>query len=167
MPLSYGPHSLGQSVEWKQLPSTIVMSTPSRPHSLGQSVEWKPVPNIAVLGNISIRPHSLGQSVEWKLHLFGGSLQLEPCQGPTRWGNQLNGNLEGRVRMRSLPIAGQGSGPHSLGQSVEWKLNKLSRAIVWAKGGPTRWGNQLNGNPRLVFVNIVSKFWAPLAGAIS
>ena len=37
------------------------------------------------------RPHSLGKPIEWKLFIarrFGLSLTV-----PTRWGNQLNGNL--------------------------------------------------------------------------
>ena len=38
--------------------------------------------------------------------------------GPTRWGNQLNGN--------NFPVLSvinwEGRWPHSLGQSVEWKL---------------------------------------------
>ena len=41
--------------------------------------------------------------------------------GPTRWGNQLNGNT------RSPPTWFQNDNrPHSLGQSVEWKLLEAS-----------------------------------------
>ena len=37
--------------------------------------------------------------------------------------------------------------PHSLGKSVEWKPSKLC-SILWnVQNVPTRWGNQLNGNP--------------------
>ena len=36
--------------------------------------------------------------------------------------------------------------PHSLGQSVEWKPEKKPDALNIFDTGPTRWGNQLNGN---------------------
>ena len=62
-------------------------------------------------------PHSLGKSVEWKLF---ERMTYEPCKVPvpTRWGNQLNGNL-----------------------SKVWLIMKAKNTQV-----PTRWGNQLNGN---------------------
>ena len=65
----------------------------------------------------SKRPHSLGKSIEWKL---------------------LDGN-----ELFSFTI----DGPHSLGKSIEWKLHPqlVRRSIDWCV--PTRWGNQLNGNP--------------------
>ena len=64
-------------------------------------------------------------------------------KGPTRWGNQLNGNP---TRIPSLSAKDtNASGPHSLGQSVEWKLLSVIR-IIYRSRGPTRWGNQLNGN---------------------
>ena len=34
-------------------------------------------------------------------------------------------------------------------------------------GGPTRWGNQLNGNVGLLKLKLRGLFLAPLAGAIS
>ena len=40
------------------------------------------------------------------------------CSGPTRWGNQLNGNL---CAFALFGYIKQISRPHSLGQSVEWK----------------------------------------------
>ena len=86
-------------------------------------------------------PHSLGQSVEWK--------RVGPFSPPQRLGI---------------------TGPHSLGQSVEWKLeDNQYRMIPYFKPGPTRWGNQLNGN----FNNLElirysnTELRAPLAGAIS
>ena len=83
-----------------------------------------------------LRPHSLGQSVEWK-RMKDKKLQASCIGGPTRWGNQLNGNL---------------------------------RQCVFAarnKGGPTRWGNQLNGNQRGAARVFQQSLRAPLAGAIS
>ena len=117
------------------------------------------------------RPHSLGQSVEWKQKAC--LPQGTPCQGPTRWGNQLNGNhrcLESGhlaalwlVRPHSLgqsvewklskavvkprSLFAQEPGPHSLGQSVEWKHPQwIADHCTSYHHGPTRWGNQLNGN---------------------
>ena len=69
---------------------------------------------------------------------------LATCDGPTRWGNQLNGNY--RPGVPRLP---NWKGPHSLGQSVEWKPSKSEVAhepVHLSCQGPTRWGNQLNGN---------------------
>ena len=65
--------------------------TPSWPHSLGQSVEWKLTLELKRSDVELCRPHSLGQSVEWKRFL--SSLARWLGLGPTRWGNQLNGNL--------------------------------------------------------------------------
>ena len=111
-----------------------------RPHSLGQSVEWKLGSGSLVMVDF-YWPHSLGQSVEWKRHRE--DLLLCPCfsLGPTRWGNQLNGNAISPAPIDGLPLIK----PHSLGQSVEWKLQKPPR-LVFVNIGPTRWGNQLNGN---------------------
>ena len=86
------------------------------------------------------RPHSLGQSVEWKLGSPSSDTSHLEIKGPTRWGNQLNGN-----RNSYLPEGGRQYRPHSLGQSVEWKLAAASVSKSPALG-PTRWGNQLNGN---------------------
>ena len=113
------PHSLGQSVEWKLAKGGFCgfcYANLHRPHSLGQSVEWKP--SIANATWLSVKgPHSLGQSVEWK-RSFGGK--------PSR-----------DTEMR----------PHSLGQSVEWKpCRSISARVSNFISGPTRWGNQLNGN---------------------
>ena len=58
--------------------------------------------------------------------------------GPTRWGNQLNGN--------SNTIFG---------------LNRQTGS------GPTRWGNQLNGNSKTELDSLMCFYKAPLAGAIS
>ena len=58
--------------------------------------------------------------------------------GPTRWGNQLNGN-------------------------------HTHQFLVWSFLGPTRWGNQLNGN-KATTLSLMAKageIEAPLAGAIS
>ena len=60
-------------------------------------------------------------------------------EGPTRWGNQLNGNNDAYVL--GIPIVIRW--PHSLGQSVEWKLLQEASVIV------------------------AKNLWAPLAGAIS
>ena len=60
--------------------------------------------------------------------------------------------------------------PHSLGQSVEWKLALMKRDRCLTIAGPTRWGNQLNGNwltTIVIFLGIVGTVGAPLAGAIS
>ena len=64
-------------------------------------------------------------------------------RGPTRWGNQLNGNP--RCFLRSGCWS---HGPHSLGQSVEWKQGRclIPQTRYMCGRGPTRWGNQLNGN---------------------
>ena len=95
-----------------------------------------------------------------------------PPEGPTRWGNQLNGNM-----VMVSPNALQVSWPHSLGQSVEWKHfltllasglecrpHSLGQSVEWKQVqavsasdflhlGPTRWGNQLNGNFNKFFSN--------------
>jgi len=49
----------------------------------------------------------------------------------------------------TLAIADFSSRPHSLGKSVEWKLNNWTASLAIARV-PTRWGNQLNGNPLLI-----------------
>jgi len=85
------------------------------PHSLGKSVEWKPEEAVPV-HRPTPSPHSLGKSVEWKLTFFILAAVGLTRQLPTRWGNQLNGNL-----VASFPVA-------------YWIIL------------PTRWGNQLNGN---------------------
>ena len=115
-------------------------------------------------------PHSLGQSVEWK-HVRLDPRSLGDCLGPTRWGNQLNGN---KYRVEDPFENTIEIGPHSLGQSVEWKLllafqlkpndyrpHSLGQSVEWKLAfhrvrrdhcvgvGPTRWGNQLNGNPTI------------------
>ena len=67
--LALGPHSLGQSVEWKLILNQDFGDREVGPHSLGQSVEWKPV-NVGTGFGVGFEgwawPHSLGQSVEWK-----------------------------------------------------------------------------------------------------
>ena len=83
-------------------------------------------------------PHSLGQSVEWKLGLPSFAVVVSWSLGPTRWGNQLNGNF-------------------------------APSDITWGDAqsiGPTRWGNQLNGNS-VISPPHRSTREAPLAGAIS
>ena len=108
------PHSLGQSVEWKQELSLFEYATQLFwPHSLGQSVEWK-LQGVLVRFQCSCGPHSLGQSVEWKP--AGVAADVAADVGPTRWGNQLNGN----PKVTPQPLNGV-ERPHSLGQSVEWK----------------------------------------------
>ena len=62
--------------------------------------------------------------------------------GPTRWGNQLNGNYDAL----NLNVLLLDCWPHSLGQSVEWKHATLEHTMHTSYIGPTRWGNQLNGN---------------------
>ena len=56
--------------------------------------------------------------------------------------------------------------PHSLGQSVEWKLYPLLNLLFYNINSPTRWGNQLNGNSVQGSVESFTNT-APLAGAIS
>ena len=65
-------------------------------------------------------------------------------RGPTRWGNQLNGNTN--VSDRTEAITDE-------------------RTIA----GPTRWGNQLNGNILVLGLplSLDTLLEAPLAGAIS
>ena len=86
----------------------------------------------------------------WGNQLNGNSSGAQSSSGqqgsvPTRWGNQLNGNKCGTLAVLHRTL----KWPHSLGQSVEWKP-EISHAaqglpeFSWA--GPTRWGNQLNGN---------------------
>ncbi len=92
------------------------------------------------------RPHSLGKSVEWKLRAIARRANVKHARVPTRWGNQLNGNL----RLQK-PIAIRVGSPHSLGKSVEWKRAVASDVgAATAAQVPTRWGNQLNGNPPVV-----------------
>ena len=89
-------------------------------------------------------PHSLGQSVEWK-HSPGAGSGSAGVGGPTRWGNQLNGNHYFKLTIAYLYPC---PGPHSLGQSVEWKPACVAERA-------TAFG-YYNGNTE-----------APLAGAIS
>ena len=58
-------------------------------------------------------------------------------RGPTRWGNQLNGNIS------------------------------ISYGDRLVQKGPTRWGNQLNGNQDALKFILIHSVEAPLAGAIS
>jgi hypothetical protein len=60
---------------------------------------------------------------------------------PTRWGNQLNGNV-GRSNHKSHQTSCR---PHSLGKPIEWKRQK-NKVKGKENKVPTRWGNQLNGN---------------------
>ncbi len=58
--------------------------------------------------------------------------------------------------------------PHSLGKSVEWKPVDLVRQHRTHPGQvPTRWGNQLNGNPTQGFQADIALSESPLAGEIS
>ena len=41
----------------------------------------------------AVGPHLLGQSVEWKHIILRNIIGLHEFEGPTCWGNQLNGNL--------------------------------------------------------------------------
>ena len=102
---------------------------------------YEPAANLA--GKSPWRPHSLGQSVEWK-HRNRSNDWTTVDMGPTRWGNQLNGNNIDVLFGRKYSC----NGPHSLGQSVEWKPFFSVRPLVFfaLPRGPTRWGNQLNGN---------------------
>ncbi len=88
-----------------------------------------------------LTPHSLGKPIEWKPALL--SCELDQALGlPTRWGNQLNGNLLGPSRHPKDHFS-----PHSLGKPIEWKhLLRKVRCVVIYTQLPTRWGNQLNGN---------------------
>ena len=72
------------------------------------------------------KPSSPEGPTRWGNQLNGNYILAlswdQPCpRGPTRWGNQLNGNILGFV------------------------LSPLGLT------GPTRWGNQLNGNPSIIF----------------
>ena len=71
------------------------------------------------LAELAPGPHSLGQSVEWKLSRSLLHLWLLLDEGPTRWGNQLNGNFSDKIIEDSAKLLSLR--PHSLGQSVEWK----------------------------------------------
>ena len=105
-------------------------------------------------------PHSLGQSVEWKLP-YRLPIPDRMSQGPTRWGNQLNGNsgkesyLQKRVQ-----------GPTRWGNQLNGNAILATDARLKNKG-PTRWGNQLNGNQGVEGKYSISVMKAPLAGAIS
>ena len=123
-------------------------------------------------------------SMFWSVHSHSpvhGRLALSP----TRWGNQLNGNLCCMLclvfSLWRAPLAGaiswmetinlmppfvDRSKPHSLGQSVEWKLYPLLNLLYYKINSPTRWGNQLNGNSVQGSVESFTNT-APLAGAIS
>ena len=59
------------------------------------------------------------------------------------------------------------TGPHSLGQSVEWKQEDKQNCTAGRFIGPTRWGNQLNGNLNALLGGSLKPTEAPLAGAIS
>ena len=89
---------------------------------------------------------------------------FELSLGPTRWGNQLNGNTDYFIDSRDTT-----GWPHSLGQSVEWKHFLIRNCCMpfKLKTGPTRWGNQLNGNSIGAFAILAIVLEAPLAGAIS
>ena len=69
-------------------------------------------------------------------------LPLRQASGPTRWGNQLNGNL-GLRSSQTCSLAGPtrwGNQLNGNAESMRCQLTNLTCA------GPTRWGNQLNGN---------------------
>ena len=64
---------------------------------------------------------------------------LIQTQLPTRWGTQWNGNQEGIRFARSWPES-----PHSLGNSMEWKLRTLSlRSNTMTRSSPL--AGELNG----------------------
>ena len=101
--------------------------------------DLRPASTSHVLG-----PHSLGQSVEWKQHRKNLVFLLrESFHGPTRWGNQLNGN-----RWRFLCQKRSGcEGPTRWGNQLNGNVfNSCLVVMVCTPKGPTRWGNQLNGN---------------------
>ena len=110
------------------------------PHSLGKSIEWKQILRYEDPDRV-FGPHSLGKSIEWKRSQ--GCDRYHTCcsRVPTRWGNQLNGNL--RRGDLPAPIADR---PHSLGKSIEWKRANSPYSEPCDENVPTRWGNQLNGN---------------------
>ena len=105
-------------------------------------------------------PHSLGQSVEWKRD-FDDRKSSVSGGGPTRWGNQLNGNFT-----CTKSCGGGLRGPTRWGNQLNgnWLTTDGNTA---ANIGPTRWGNQLNGNPKFLWVFSGVPVTAPLAGAIS
>ena len=88
---------------------------------------------------------------------------LHVHSGPTRWGNQLNGN---RFTGKDLlPVAG---GPTRWGNQLNGNQARQVGDQSLLLEGPTRWGNQLNGNMKYSRVrNFPTTFVAPLAGAIS
>ena len=67
--------------------------------------------------------------------------------GPTRWGNQLNGNFH-RQRLTCGAYLGPTRWGNQLNGNNITHFNALSEFH-----GPTRWGNQLNGNDRLCFLD--------------
>ena len=117
----------------------------------------------------------------------GGRVTVTPTpRGPTRWGNQLNGNLVSvwpASRVLIAPLAGAiswmetlGLGlkmilrrePHSLGQSVEWKPLGLysfssQTSLEAPLAGAISWMETALAMSSLKSFGIA----APLAGAIS
>ena len=75
----------------------------------------------------------------------GGFIRIrQPGRGPTRWGNQLNGNAPVILRKDRNSLIG----PTRWGNQLNGNTVPASRAWRWHRlQGPTRWGNQLNGNP--------------------
>ncbi len=95
--LGSSPHSLGKPIEWKLADFSALFNCLSLPppHSLGKPIEWK----LSKAGDrvspiFCAAPHSLGKPIEWKPWPSQPecSEQAQP-KLPTRWGNQLNGNL--------------------------------------------------------------------------
>ena len=74
-----------------QIAGLAARSASFGPHSLGKSIEWKLEALLDRKLEAAFSPHSLGKSIEWKpfrvcfIQRFGIDV-------PTRWGNQLNGN---------------------------------------------------------------------------
>ena len=114
------PHSLGKPIEWKLAAACRGLASAAPcPHSLGKPIEWKPLPSWNERKpNKCSSPHSLGKPIEWKPGHSLPDLHLPSPLVPTRWGNQLNGNLptvlDGIVKSSYCP--------HSLGKPIEWKL---------------------------------------------
>ena len=73
------------------------------------------------------------------------------AEGPTRWGNQLNGNQ----LTRSSAVSISACWPHSLGQSVEWKLGVCLTPSSFSLSRPHSLGQSVewklfSGEPRRV-----------------
>ena len=139
-----GPTRWGNQLNGNGFRALLVLVWPPGPTRWGNQLNGN-------TNNLRARPPKiLSGPTRWGNQLNGNSDNFCICVpnrgGPTRWGNQLNGNLNAKLG-RTEGVGA--SRPHSLGQSVEWKQATTTPDPLCAflAQGPTRWGNQLNGNP--------------------